>query len=449
MRVFYSFLLYLLTPFVLLRLLWRSCRNPAYRKRWLERFGYPAVTPAAPVIWVHCVSVGETLAAVPLIRGLQRRYPQSPLLVTTTTPTGSAQVKVTFGPEVMHSYLPYDLPGSVRRFLDTFRPQLVVILETELWPNLFSICHARRIPLAIVNARMSPRSFRGYTRVGALVAATLQQVDVIAAQSERDAENFRHLGAMTSVIATGNIKFDMEVDEGLLDRARELRMSWNYGDIERRPIWIAASTHDGEDEQVLAAFQLVRQSAPDTLLVLVPRHPERFDRVAALAQDWCQRRGLNSVRRSDGRDCDATTAVVVGDTVGELRLFYAAADIAFVGGSLVPVGGHNVLEPAQAGLPVISGTHTFNFIEAVDLLVTADALVQVEDVEQLATAVTRYVNDTGSRQAAGIRAKQVVVANRGALERTLAILFSLLSPASAVDETDRKRSGDEYTGSGD
>jgi len=443
LRAIYSFLLYLLTPLVLYRLLWRSYRNPAYRQRWRERFGFSDVSPAAPVIWVHCVSVGETLAAVPLIRGLQQHYQQSSLLVTTTTPTGSAQVKVAFGAQVMHSYLPYDLPGSVRRFLDSVRPQLVVILETELWPNLFAACHARRIPLAIVNARMSPRSFRGYSRIRSLVAATLQQVNIIAAQSERDAECFRRLGATTGVCVTGNIKFDMEEPDDLLERARELRLSWNYGLADRRPIWIAASTHDGEDEQVLAAFQQIRQSAPDTLLVLVPRHPERFEQVAALARSWCRQHGLNSIRRSDGRDCDAATAIVVGDTLGELRLFYAAADIAFVGGSLVPVGGHNVLEPAQAGLPVISGPHTFNFIEAVDLLVTGDALVRVEDVSQLAAAVSRYVNDAGLRRATGMRARQVIAANRGALARTLAAVFALLPVESvAVSETDGGSPGD-------
>ena len=436
MRAIYSSLLYLLTPLVLLRLLWRGCRNPAYRQRWRERFGYPGFRVTAPVIWVHCVSVGETLAAVPLIRGLQQRYPQSSLLVTTTTPTGSAQVRHVFATQVLHSYLPYDLPGSVHRFLDYVRPRLVVILETELWPNLFAACRSRQIPLAIVNARMSPRSFRGYSRFRALVALTLQQVNVIAAQSERDADCFRQLGATSGVCVTGNIKFDMEEPEDLQGRARELRLSWDEGLAEPRLIWIAASTHDGEDEQILTAFQQVRERAPDTLLVLVPRHPERFNQVAALARDWCQQRGLHTIRRSDGRDCDAATAIVVGDTLGELRLFYAAADIAFVGGSLVPTGGHNILEPAQAGLPVISGPHTFNFQEAVDLLVAGDALVLVEDAQQLAAAVIQYINDADLRRAAGGRAKQIVAANRGALERTLAALLPLLSPEPVATEVD-------------
>lgn len=434
MRAIYTLLLYLLTPLALLRLFWRGWRNPAYRKRWAERFGYVGDTAAAPVIWVHCVSVGETLAAVPLIRGLQQHYRQCTLWITTTTPTGSAQVRAIFGAEVRHSYLPYDLPGAVRRFLERVKPQLAVILETELWPNLFAACQVRAIPLAIVNARLSPRSFRRYLRFSRLTAVTLRRVNLIAAQSERDAECFRRLGAVT-VLACGNIKFDMENPAALAAGAAELRASWNGNGSGRRPIWIAASTHDGEDEQVLAAFERVRDKAPETLLVLVPRHPERFDPVAALVRDWCRRHGLNSIRRSDGGDCDERTAVVVGDSLGELRLFYAAADIAFVGGSLVPVGGHNVLEPAQAGLPVICGPHTFNFIEAVRLLVDADALTQVHDGQQLALAVSRYINDATLRHDAGRRGQQVVAANRGALERTLAVLFPLLpTAATGTDE---------------
>jgi 3-deoxy-D-manno-octulosonic-acid transferase len=329
----------------------------------------------------------------------------------------------------MHSYMPYDLPGSVRRFLARVRPQLAVILETELWPNLFAHCHARAVPLAIVNARLSPRSLRGYLRLRTLSAATLQQARLIAAQSERDAERFRRLGARpTQLSVCGNIKFDMEESEGLADQARGLRSSWNYGSLERRQIWVAASTHAGEDETILAAFERVRETVPDLLLVLVPRHPERFDQVAELTRDWCRRRGWHSLRHSQGDACDAATAIVVGDTLGELRLFYAAADIAFVGGSLVPVGGHNILEPAQAGLPVICGPHMFNFTEAVELLVADEALVQVHDVRELADAVGLLCSDARRRQATGRRGQQVVAANRGALQRTLAVLDGLLAP---------------------
>jgi 3-deoxy-D-manno-octulosonic-acid transferase len=423
MRLLYTILLYLLTPLVLLRLLWRGFKAPGYWHRWAERFGFFPVVVTQPSIWVHCVSVGETLAAVPLINRLQQQYPGHVLVVTTTTPTGSAQVSMALGNKVLHAYMPYDLPGSVRRFLDRVRPQLVVILETELWPNLFTACNEQQIPLVIVNARLSPRSIRGYTRFATLASQTLRQVSLITAQTRQDADHFLALGAADEqVMVSGNIKFDMNVPPSLEEQAQALRRGWNGGSDGQRPVWVAASTHEGEDEQVLEALRQIHQSLPQLLLVLVPRHPERFDRVAAL----CRGQGLATVRRSEGTSCKIETAVFVGDTMGELRLFYAAADIAFVGGSLVATGGHNVLEPAMLGRPVIFGPYMFNFTEAAALLLAAKAAVQITDATQLAQTVLHYALDSASRLQAGEKAQQVVDANRGALDVTLAQIARLL-----------------------
>jgi 3-deoxy-D-manno-octulosonic-acid transferase len=372
--------------------------------------------------------VGETLAAVPLIQRLRLQYPGFALVVTTTTPTGSKQVQVALGDTVLHAYIPYDLPGSVRRFLSRVRPRLVVILETELWPNLFSACHYQQIPLVIVNARLSPGSTRGYSRVAALAARTLRQVSLIAAQTPADAERFLALGARAEqVVVSGNIKFDMDLPAGLDEQVQVLQRDWNGGSDQRRPVWIAASTHEGEDEQILAVLAQLLPLLPQLLLVLVPRHPERFERVVAL----CREQGFVTRRRSEGLPCSAETAVFVGDSMGELRLFYAAADVAFVGGSLVATGGHNVLEPALLGRPVIFGPHMFNFTAAAKLLLAANAAVQVANASQLAAAVLAYVQDAGLRQAAGEQGRRVVAANRGALDVTLGQIVRLLPPVAA------------------
>lgn len=413
----------MLTPLVLLRLVWRGFRARAYWQRWAERFGFIPVVIKQPAIWVHCVSVGETLAALPLIRRLQQQYPGFTLVVSTTTPTGSEQVTAALGEQVVHTYIPYDLPGSVRRFINNIQPRLAVIMETELWPNLFGACHDQHIPLVIVNARLSPRSMRGYARFARLTARTLQQTSLIAAQTQVDAQRFLALGAVPErVVVSGNIKFDMNVPASLAEQAQVLRRAWNGGADTQRQVWIAASTHEGEDEQVLEALQQIRQLLPQLLLVLVPRHPERFDRVASL----CRERGFTTVRRSAGESCTAETAVFVGDTMGELRLFYAASDIAFVGGSLVATGGHNVLEPAMLGRPVIFGPHMFNFTEAAELLLAADAATQVMDTAQLVEAVLRYAQDAPLRVSAGEQGQQVVAANRGALDVTLEEITRLL-----------------------
>ncbi|HHW76359.1 MAG TPA: 3-deoxy-D-manno-octulosonic acid transferase [Xanthomonadaceae bacterium] len=417
LRGLYTGLLYLALPLALLRLYWRGRRDAGHRQRWRERLG---VIPPLPAdgLWVHAVSVGETRAALPLIRALQARHPESPLLVTTTTLTGSRQVLEALGDQVHHAYAPYDLPGAVRRFLQRTRPRLAVIMETELWPNLLHQCAAAGVPVMVANARLSERSARGYSRIRGLTAPMLRDITLIAAQAEADAERFRALGA-PRVRVTGNLKYDLNLPDDLPERGGILRREL-LG--EKRLIWIAASTHAGEEERVLAAFALLRPRWPELLLVVAPRHPERFDGVAAL----CRRQGFSLVRRSERRSCTPDTAVFLGDSMGELLLFYAAADLAFVGGSLVATGGHNVLEPALLGLPVLFGPHMFNFTEAGHRLLEAEAAWQVVDAAALATAVDRLLADPQLRRAAGQRGRAVVERQRGALAALLDCIETLL-----------------------
>jgi 3-deoxy-D-manno-octulosonic-acid transferase len=415
MRILYTLLLYLLVPLVLLRLAWRGLRAPAYWRRWPERFGFIAPPLGERVIWIHAVSVGEVQAAAPLIRALLEQYPVYSLLVTTVTPTGSTRVIDLFGGEIAHVYAPYDLPGAVRRFFQRVRPQLAIIMETELWPNLFHVCHSHQVPLLLVNARLSARSMAGYLRVKPLVSRTLGNLTGIAAQGEADAERFARLGAPRErIIVSGNLKFEQRIPPSLRERAEVLRRDWGAG----RPVWVAASTHEGEDEQLLDVFRQLRKQYADCLLVLVPRHPERFESVAEL----CRQRGLNIVLRSEMRPCDADTEVFVGDSMGELPLFLAAADVAFVGGSLVPHGGHNLLEPAALGIPVVTGSQVFNFTEICDLLLQAGACEKVDTVAELAATLGRWLGDANERHRVGEQGRMVVEKNRGALQTVLAMI---------------------------
>jgi len=422
-RRLYTTALYLLLPFVLGRLAWRGLRNRGYWQRWGERFAFFAVPELRDPIWLHAVSVGETLAAAPLVRELLARCPERSLVITTTTPTGSERVQALFGDQfigqpggrILHVYFPYDLPGVVRRFLGKTRPGLALVMETELWPNLFRQCARREIPVLIANARLSARSAKGYAKLGGLVRDTLDDISLIAAQGEVDAERFRGMGAAAErVTVMGNLKFDQRLPGDLEDRAEVLRRQLGMN----RPVWVAASTHEGEDEQVLDAFTRLRERHPDALLLLVPRHPERFARVASLAR----RRGYDVVLRSEGRPCDADTAVFVGDTLGELLLFYAAADVAFVGGSLVPRGGHNMLEPAALGVPVVFGPHLFNFADISRALLEAGGARRVADSGELARVVGEMLSDAALRAEMGEAGRKLVAANRGALERLLALL---------------------------
>jgi 3-deoxy-D-manno-octulosonic-acid transferase len=420
MRLLYTLLLYLLLPLILLRLWWRGRLAPAYRRRIAERFGlFRAPSLRAP-IWVHAVSVGETIAAAPLIRALQQRYPDRDIVVTTMTPTGSERVRALFGDGVFHVYAPYDLPDALARFLGRVRPALALIVETELWPNTVAACAARSIPTLLVNARLSARSARGYRRVAALTRPMLRALAGVVAQNAVDGDRFVALGLPRDRLAvSGSIKFDVELSAALRSRAASERLRLG---LARRAVWIAASTHDGEDEMLLAAHAELRRRHPELLLILVPRHPERFDAVAALVA----RRGLSLVRRSGGSAVDADSAVLLGDTMGELLLLYGCADIAFVGGSLVARGGHNMLEPAAWGLPIVTGDSDFNFGEISALLQQAGALVKVADGAALTAALSTLLDDEAERLRRGGAAQQVVAQNRGALERLLQVIAGFL-----------------------
>ncbi|MHB1241376.1 MAG: lipid IV(A) 3-deoxy-D-manno-octulosonic acid transferase [Gammaproteobacteria bacterium] len=419
MRLIYTAILYLLTPLVMLRLLWRSRADPDYRRRWPERFGFGSTQRRPGAIWVHAVSVGEVQAAVPLIRSLRECDPALPLVVTTTTPTGSRHVRRVFGQDVIHVYIPYDLPGAVRRFLRRVRPRLLIVMETEIWPNLYHWCRRADIPVVLANARLSERSAAGYARVPGLVRDTLDCLAAIAPQSQLDAARLLALGAdPRRVSVTGNLKFDVRLPASLLEQAQALRRALGTN----RAVWIAASTHEGEDEQVLKAHAAVRERIHDALLVLVPRHPERFARVAAL----CRRLGYATVVRSAGGPCLPRTAVFLCDTMGELPAFYGASDLAFVGGSLAPAGGHNLLEPAALGVPVLTGPHMDNFLEVTELMLQAGAARTVDGSDALAGAVTEWLQNAPLRHRAGEQGRALVERNRGSLERLLAVLAPYL-----------------------
>lgn len=415
MSFIYSLLLYLLAPLLVLRLLWRGCRAPAYFQRWGERFGMAFPSAGERVIWVHAVSVGEVQASLPLVRALLRDYPDHAVLLTTMTPTGAAQVKKSLGNQVTHCYLPYDFPGATARFLKQVQPQFGLILETELWPNLLRQCRRRGIPVMLVNARLSKRSARGYFRLGVLTRDMLSDLTFIAAQGKADARRFIALGAPAErVRIAGNLKFELELPTGLAAQAMTLRRQWG----EQRPLWIAASTHEGEEEQVLAAFKQIQQARPKALLLLVPRHPERFSRVRRL----CQQRGFTIQCRSEQRGCNPATEVFIGDTMGELPLFFAASDVAFIGGSLVPKGGHNPLEPAALERVVIFGPYMFNFKEISQRLLAAGAALQIKTSQDLAGAVLHYLGNPQLRAKAGKAGYRVIAQNQGTTNKLLQLI---------------------------
>ncbi|KOX66000.1 3-deoxy-D-manno-octulosonic acid transferase [Pseudomonas psychrophila] len=422
-RTLYTLLFHLGLPLVAIRLWLRARKAPAYARRIGERFAMnlPAMQPGG--IWVHAVSVGESIAAAPMIRELLKRYPQLPITVTCMTPTGSERIQALFAnePRIQHCYLPYDLPWAAARFLERVKPKLGVIMETELWPNHIHQCAKRGIPVALANARLSERSAKGYARFAGLTRPMLEEMSLIAVQTEAEAERFRLLGARPECVeVTGSIKFDLSIDPQLLIKARELREQWQE---QERPVWIAASTHEGEDEIVLAAHRQLLASYPNALLILVPRHPERFNSVFEL----CRREGFATVRRSSGESVEAQTQVLLGDTMGELLFLYALADSAFVGGSLVPNGGHNLLEPAALAKPVLSGPHLFNFLEIAAKLRDAAALEEVDDAQGLAVAVQRLFELPQDAQRMAQAGLTVMQLNQGALQRLLDGLARLIA----------------------
>ncbi|WP_323774999.1 lipid IV(A) 3-deoxy-D-manno-octulosonic acid transferase [Alcanivorax sp.] len=414
MRTLYSFLWYLLLPFLFLRLWLRGRKAPAYRLRWKERmaWGYRPGT-LKNSLWVHAVSVGETLAAAPLIERLLADYPDVPLLVTTTTPTGSERVRALFGDRVTHVYCPWELPTALTRFMRAFDPQLVIVLETELWPNLCAAVKRHGAKLMLMNGRLSEKSYRGYGKLPRLIRPMMARFDALAVQTRVEAERYMALGAWPErVYPIGSVKFDMTLDTAVKHAASQLRVS--CGD---RPVWIAASTHPGEDALVLAAHKTLRAQKPDALLILVPRHPERFDGVA----DQVREAGLSVARRSQ-QEPPAHAAVYLADTMGELLMLFGACDVAFVGGSLVPVGGHNLLEPAAWEKPVLTGPHLHNFTAIAQLLDEAGGLSVVDSGEALGDKLQALMSDPDQCVRQGQAAAAVVEANRGALEKGLELI---------------------------
>jgi 3-deoxy-D-manno-octulosonic-acid transferase len=419
MRYLYTLAGYLLLAPIFCAVLWfRSLRDARYRQRFSQRFGN-GETMAEPSIWVHAVSVGEVNAAAVLVRTLYDRYPGIPLVVTTLSPTGDERARALLGDRANIRYLPLDLPGSVSRFFDRVKPRIAVIFETELWPNLYHECGRRRVPLVLASARLSPRNMSRYRRFISLFREVLSNRVTVAAQGEGDAERFRSLGADPErTHVTGNLKFDFAVPANVKTKGAELRQLYAAD----RPVWVAGSTHAGEEAQVLEAHREVRKTHPGAILALVPRHPQRFSEVAS----WLEKQNVRFIRHSQPSARTRDLEVVLVDTLGELLDFYAMGDVAFVGGTLVEVGGHNLLEPAALGLPVLAGPHNFNGADIAKILVERGAVFIVNDARELAAKVSVLLSNPEDRARIGTLGRECVEDNRGALNKLLSLIDPLL-----------------------
>lgn len=443
MSALYALLLLLARPLVLLRLSWRARKTPEYGKRTGERFGRLPDNIPRSVVWVHTVSAGETIAAAPLIRALAAQLGSSAsaprLLVTTMTPTGSAEVRRLFGTTVAHCYAPYDFKDAVQRFVGRVEPTALVLMETEIWPNMIRVTADRNVPVVLLNARLSERSARGYGRVGTLIRPVLRRFTWIACQYAADAERFRALGVSPAQLdVTGSVKFDVAQQRNSREQDVQISALSTSAALDSRPVWIAGSTHPGEDELVLAAHQELQKAFPELCLLLVPRHPERFDEVARLAATRCPTQRLSTLLSSSTEAGNAPAgdvpAVVVVDVMGLLRPLYGLAQVAFVGGSLIDRGGHNPIEAAVAGVPIIMGPGRHNFVGVCALFAEAGCLHEAADAAQLRAEVARLLADASAREAQGRRARELVAEHAGASARLLTRLLVLL--AGAVDEAD-------------
>ncbi len=416
-RFFYSLLLYLVLPFVPLKLLLRGIKQAEYRQHWGERFGVYRTSSNKPIIWLHCVSVGETRAAAPLINALLSKYPNHQLLLTHTTPTGRATSEQLFGDKVMRVYLPYDLPFAVKGFLKHFKPDLGMLMETELWFNLIADCKLQNIPLLLINARLSEKSARGYAKLGALVAEGLQGFSAIAAQTEQDAERLKQLGAC-NVSVVGNLKFEVHPPEDVLTQGQKLRQLFGN----HRPIFLAASTREGEESIILE--MLATLQIPNLLTVIVPRHPQRFNEVEALLQQ----RNLSFQRRSTLKEVAAAdTQYILGDSMGELFSYYASADICLVGGSILPFGGQNLIEAMRMAKPVLIGEHTFNFKDVSERAVAECAAWRVHSPQEMQQAIQALVDNPQKQLEMGQAGLALCMASQGATEKTLEIIAAHLN----------------------
>ena len=423
MHFLYNLLAYLLLIPLAIYWLIKGIGNRSYLDRLGQRFGfgYPNMDGC---IWVHAVSVGEVQASVPLIRSMIERYPDQKIVMTTVTPTGAARVVALFGDKVQHSYIPFEFPNAIRSFFAAIKPRAAMIMETEIWPNLYRGCGLRKIPLILVSARISPKSISGYRKLLPLIRDTLSHGIIIAAQTQADADRFIELGANPArTTVTGNIKFDVELGRKVASDGKTLRDAL-FGE---RPVWIAASTHDGEEQQLLSAHRKLLENHPSLLLVLVPRHPERF----AGVRDLIEKQAFNVISRTEKQPCEESTEIFLVDTMGEVPLFFAASDIAFVGGSLVPVGGHNLLEPAAQGLPIVTGPHLFNSQEIADDFINLGACRVVADEVELVVEVANLIDDPAAAGEMGKKGLMLLEQSRGSLERLLVLLEPLLDDGIA------------------
>lgn len=416
-RRMYTFLLFLLLPLTPVKLLWRATKQPEYLAHWRERYGFYAIELVKPVIWLHCVSVGETRAAEPLIKALLHLYPNHQILLTHTTPTGRATSEQLFGNTVARVYLPYDLPFAVNRFLKHFKPVIGILMETELWFNLIAACKQRALPLLLVNARLSEKSALGYAKLGQLTQQGLQQLSTIAAQTTQDAQRLQNLGAQ-NVSVVGNLKFDVAPPEDAVAKAKLLRDRLD----QTRPIFLAASTRDGEEIQIIEA--VAKANIPKLLTIIVPRHPQRFSEVAELLK----KQGVDFIRRSTltSEPCPESITYVLGDSMGEMFTYYAACDVAFIGGSLLPLGGQNLIEACSMGKPVLIGPHTFNFAQATELAIDADAATRVQNSDELAQNMKVLFENQTKRQAMGHAAQRFSAQSRGATQRIVNLIGSYI-----------------------
>ncbi|MCK4494436.1 MAG: lipid IV(A) 3-deoxy-D-manno-octulosonic acid transferase [Methylococcales bacterium] len=416
MRILYTLLFYLATPVIFLRLYWRGVKNPDYRQRWQERLGFYTQKSSQNVIWFHAVSVGEAEAVFPLVVEFKRKYPQQKILITTTTPTGSARVKAVMGNSVEHVYLPYDLPDAITRFLSHFKPQKAIIMETEIWPNLFALTSKKNIPLLIINARLSERSCHGYQKILKLTQQTLATVDVIATQTEVDSQRFQQISTQHSNIQTvGNIKFDVSISKETLNEGKALKDSC----FKNRFVWIIASTHKDEEAIFLTLYSQLKHHIPELLLVIVPRHPERFNKVA----NDIKAKKLNFIKRSSKKVCKPETAVYLADTMGELKMLYAAADIAFVGGSCFKnLGGHNILEPMAVGIPVLFGAYMRHFKAIEQGVLATKSAIQCTNENELLAAVLSLYQNPNTRQQLIQNAYHFLKQNQGSLQKIIHLI---------------------------
>ena len=421
-RFVYSLLLYLILPFVPLKLLWRGLKQPAYRANWAQRFGFYAVKVTKPVIWLHCVSVGETRAAEPLIKALLLQYPRHQILLTHGTPTGRDASEALFGnanSPVQRVYLPYDLPFAVKDFLTHFKPTIGLILETELWFNLIAACKQNNIPLLLLNARLSERSANGYAKLGGLIGEGLQSLSAIAAQTADDAARLQALGAHNISVA-GNLKFDVKPPADAIDKGLQLRQLLGT----KRTVFLAASTREGEEALILEAVKNL-----DVLTIIVPRHPQRFDAVEAIIQNA----GFAYQRRSHlNKQIDNSVQVLLGDSMGELFTYYAACDFTLVGGSLLPFGGQNLIEAAAMGKPILIGSHTFNFAEASNNALAMGAALRVKNVVELRTQIALLTQNIAKREVMQQAAMQFSQTATGATARLMPLIATYINKTKAV-----------------